>query len=58
MDTLDILARFLDNEGSLVLLGRAESGAVVPFGLSLSYLLWTLVKRARFGLVLKEDVDD
>lgn len=28
MDTLDILVKFLDNEGFLVLLGRAENRAV------------------------------
>ena len=59
MDTLDVLVKILDNEGFLVLLGRAENGAVVPFGLSLSYLLWTEVKRAGvFFFFSKENVDD
>jgi len=42
MDTLDILVRFLDNEGFSGFLGRGENGTVVGlvgFGFSPSYLL-------------------
>jgi len=61
MDTLEILVRFLDNEGFLGLLGGCENGAVVGFvgfGFSPSCLLWAEVKRAGFGFVSKEGVND
>lgn len=39
MDTLDVLVKFLDNEGFLVLLGRAEWGGGVVWAFALLFTL-------------------